>query len=70
MGGIRDNVRRKVYPEVEVDDNLGIGLGSGLVVPMPMTAVVAPVVMVGFDDAGSGFLVGATYVEMIRRRSR
>ena len=70
MGGIRDNVRCEIYPEVEIDDNLGVGLGPRLVVPVPMAAVVAPVMMVGFDDAGSGFLVGATYVEVIRRRSR
>ena len=59
MGGIRDNVWGKVYPEVEVDDNLGVGL---------CPSVSAPMIVVGVDDTGSGFVVGAFYVEVKRGR--
>ena len=59
MGGIRDDVRCKVYPEVEVDDDLGVGLGLDAVASIPIAAVVVPVVMVGIYDAGPSFLVGS-----------
>lgn len=69
MGGIRNNVRRKIYPEVEIDDDIGVRLGMG-VVGSKLIAAVTSVVMVGVDDAGPGFFVGAAYVKMVCWRSR
>ena len=68
MGGIRNNVRREIYPKVEVDDNLGIGLGSGVIAYAPMAVIVIPV-KVGVDDPGPGFFVSAVYMEVVRRWS-
>jgi len=68
MGGICDNVRREVYPEVEIDYDLGIRLGPGLIKTIPVA--VTSMVMVGVDDAGPGFTVGAAYVKVIGWRSR
>jgi len=70
MGGICDNVRRKVYPEVEINDDLAVGLGVGVAVSVTMVTVPTLVVMVGVDDAGSGFLVSSVYVEVVRWRNR
>ena len=70
MGEIRNNVWCEIYSEVEINDDLGIGLDPGVVVPVPMAVVVTPVVIVGIDDACSGFFVGATYVEMVCWRGR
>ena len=67
MCGIRDDVWREVYPEVEIDDDLGVCLGLGVVTSMPMAVVIVPMV-VGVYEAGSGFFVGSAYVEMVRRR--
>ena len=65
MGGVFDNIRRKVYPKVEIDDDLSGDLSLGLDAVVPdLTA------MIGVNDAGSSFLVGAGYVEMVRRGSR
>ena len=69
MGGIRNNVWCEIYLEVEIDDDVGVGLGVGVVVPLPMVVIITPVVMVGVDDASSGFFVGARYAEMICWRS-
>jgi len=68
MGGVFDNVRRKVYPEVEIDDDFSCG-GGGFSLDLGV-AMIIPAVMVGVEDAGSVFLVGADYVEMVRWRSR
>ena len=68
MGGVCNNVLCKVYSEVEIDDELGVGLGVS--VAMSKAVVVTLAVAVGVDDAGSGFLVGATYVEVVCWRSR
>ena len=68
MCRIRDDVRCEVYPEVEVDDDFGVCLGPGVVASTPMAVVVAPMV-VGVNDAGSGFFVGSAYVEMVCWRS-
>ena len=73
MRGIFDNVRRKIYPEVEIDDDLGGCLGLGLSGCLSLgVGVVAFIlaVMVGVNDAGSGFFMGAGYVEMVCWRSR
>ena len=70
MGEIRNNVWCEIYSEVEIDDDFGVGLGPGVVVSVPMAVVVTPMVMVGVDDAGLGFFVGAVYVEVVCWRSR
>lgn len=70
MGGIRNNVWCEIYSKVEIDDDLGIGLGPGVIASVPMAVVVTPVVIVGIDDTGSGFFVGAVYVEMVCWRGR
>jgi len=64
MCGIRDDVWCEVYPEVEIDDDLDVCLGPGVVASTPMAVVVVPMV-VGVDDAGSGFFVGSAYVEVV-----
>ena len=70
MGGIRNDVWCEIYSEVEIYDGLGVGLRPGVVVPMPMVVVVTPMVMVGGDDAGLSFFVGAADVEMVCWRGR
>jgi hypothetical protein len=70
MGEIRDNIWCEIYSEVEIDDDLGVGLGPSIVVPVPMTVVVTPMVMVGADEAGLSFFVGTAYVEVVCWRSR
>ena len=69
MGGIRNNVGGEVYPEVEVDDDLGVGLSPGLADPVP-TAVTPMMVVVGVDNTSTGFLMGAVYMKMKCWRSR
>ena len=64
MCRIRDDVRCEVYPEVEVDDDFGVCLGPGVVAATSVAVIVIPM-MVGIDDAGSGFFVGSTYAEVI-----
>ena len=61
MCGIGDDSRSEIYPEVEIYDDLGVGLGVGLV----GTTLVVPAKRVGGDEAGSGFFVGSAYVEVV-----
>ena len=63
MGGVPSNVWGKIYSEVEIDDDLGFGLGLNLrVVALVPTAAqfASAVVAVVINDTGSGFIVGAT----------
>ena len=69
MCRIHDNVRGEIYPEVEIGDNLGVGLGLNPATPIPMTTSVIRVVVVGVNGAGAGFFVGSAYVEVVCRRS-
>ena len=69
MGGVRNNVWCEVYSEIEIDDDLCVGFGMSVIVPVPVILVVASVMM-GVDDPGSGLFVSPAYVEMVCWRSR
>ena len=69
MCGISDNARCEINPEIEIDNDFSVGLGSDPAVSMPMAATVASAVMVGVDDPGLGFFVSSAYVEVVCWRS-